>query len=136
MNIFTPMNLFEAIFFKFYFASSEFAWLYDKCESDFEIKFHILCCLTLLQDDLMDVVAAIHLSHKTVRRIRINFMFALIYNIIAIPIAAGECVPQGSILGPAYSFLWFPHIPTNEGEEIEQRVWKHKSQSLCCQLGW
>lgn len=44
----------------------------------------------LLQNDLLDVVAAIHLSKRTVWRVRLNLVLALIYNLVGIPIAAGE----------------------------------------------
>jgi Cu+-exporting ATPase len=46
------------------------------------------------------VIAAIKLSKATVKRIRFNFFFATVYNLIGIPIAAGLFLPLGLNLKP------------------------------------
>ncbi|CAF1682361.1 unnamed protein product [Rotaria magnacalcarata] len=56
--------------------------------------------IVLIRDELFDVVTAILLSKKTIRRIWINFIFAIGYNAIAIPIAAGVLVPANIHLKP------------------------------------
>lgn len=45
--------------------------------------------IILIKDDMRDVVTAIDLSRKTIWKIWENFFWAFIYNLIAIPIAAG-----------------------------------------------
>ncbi len=59
--------------------------------------------VTIISSDLMKISAAIRLSRQTVTTVRQNLFWAFIYNIIAIPIAAG-------ILYPAFGFLLSPMI--------------------------
>lgn len=57
--------------------------------------------ITLMHSDLRQIVKAIKLSKATIRTIRQNLFWALIYNIIAIPIAAGVLYPiNGFLLNP------------------------------------
>ncbi|MHA2368249.1 MAG: heavy metal translocating P-type ATPase, partial [Candidatus Hodarchaeales archaeon] len=56
----------------------------------------------LIKDDLRDVVTAIELSRKTMRKIKENMFWALGYNSAGIPIAAGILfLPLGLTLPPA-----------------------------------
>ncbi|XP_036913481.1 copper-transporting ATPase 2 isoform X2 [Sturnira hondurensis] len=56
--------------------------------------------IVLIRSDLLDVVAGIRLSKRTVWRIRLNLVLALIYNLVGVPIAAGVFMPLGIVLQP------------------------------------
>ena len=49
--------------------------------------------IVLMKSNLEDVITAIDLSRKTFSRIRLNYIWALGYNLLGIPIAAGVIFP-------------------------------------------
>jgi Cu+-exporting ATPase len=53
--------------------------------------------IILIKDDLMDVPKALLLSRATVRKIKQNLLWAFVYNVALIPVAAGILIP---FLGP------------------------------------
>jgi len=59
--------------------------------------------VTLVKGDLQGIVRAIRLSRGTMKNIRQNLFFALIYNVLGVPIAAG-------VLYPAFGLLLSPMI--------------------------
>ena len=56
--------------------------------------------IVLMKSDLADVLAAISLSRATMRNIKQNLFWALIYNVICIPVAAGALSFTGVTLNP------------------------------------
>ena len=54
--------------------------------------------VVLMRSDPQDVARAIRLGRKTISKIKQNMVWALIYNVIGIPIAAESCYPSFGIL--------------------------------------
>lgn len=60
--------------------------------------------ITLINKDLRSVVAAIDLSHKTMRTIKLNLFWAFGYNVVLIPVAMGVLFPFfGILLSPIFA---------------------------------
>ncbi|KAM3193853.1 hypothetical protein ACQJBY_070472 [Aegilops geniculata] len=56
----------------------------------------------LVRNNLEDVITAIDLSRKTFNRIRWNYFFAMAYNVVAIPVAAGALFPLTGLQMPPW----------------------------------
>jgi Cu2+-exporting ATPase len=61
--------------------------------------------LVLMRSDPLDVATAIQISRGTVRKMHQNLAWAVGYNSVAIPIAAGVLEPDGFTLSPAVAAL-------------------------------
>jgi Cu+-exporting ATPase len=61
--------------------------------------------IILVRSDLRDVVTAVDLSRTTFARIRLNYMWAICYNILGIPLAAGLFTPYGIMVPPIVAGL-------------------------------
>ena len=60
----------------------------------------------LVRNDLMDVVRAIRLGRATLAKVRQNLFWAMFYNILGIPLAAGALYyPLGLTLKPEFAGL-------------------------------
>lgn len=58
--------------------------------------------IVLVKNDLHDLLVALHLSRRTFNHIRINFLWAFLYNLVAIPLASGALFPLVGIAIPPY----------------------------------
>ncbi len=83
--------------------------------------------MVLVRNDLVDVAAAIQLSRATMRNIKQNLFWALFYNVLCIPVAAGVLSPFGITLTPdiaaAAMSLSSIFVVTNA---LRLRAWKPK----------
>jgi Cu+-exporting ATPase len=61
--------------------------------------------IVIIKNDLKDVVSAIRLARKTMSKIKQNLFFALIYNVIGIPVAARVFIGIGLVLKPELAGL-------------------------------
>ena len=61
--------------------------------------------IILMRDDLLDVVRAIKIGRATLSKVKQNLFWALFYNILGIPIAAGMLSSHGITLKPEYAGL-------------------------------
>ncbi|KAN0041192.1 hypothetical protein ACTFIV_003728 [Dictyostelium citrinum] len=105
--------------------------------------------IVLVKSDLRDVITAISLSKTTFNRIRFNYLWATLYNILGIPLAAGLLIPFGISIPPMMAGLAMafssisvvlsslhlktyqkPNIPIHSRttEETRQRIHKEQSQ--------
>jgi Cu+-exporting ATPase len=61
--------------------------------------------IVLMRDDLMDVVRAMQIGRATLGKVRQNLFWALFYNILGIPVAAGLFSSWGITLRPEFAGL-------------------------------
>ena len=83
--------------------------------------------MVLVRNDLVDVAAGIQLSRATMRNIKQNLFWALFYNVLCIPVAAGVLSPFGVTLTPdiaaAAMSMSSIFVVTNA---LRLRTWKPK----------
>ena len=62
--------------------------------------------VVLMRSDPVDVAGAVELSRATLRKMKQNLGWASVYNVLAIPVAAGALFPAtGFVIGPQWSAL-------------------------------
>ncbi|MDD5287234.1 MAG: heavy metal translocating P-type ATPase [Desulfuromonadaceae bacterium] len=61
--------------------------------------------IVLIRDDLLDVLRAIRIGRATLSKIKQNLFWAMLYNILGIPVAAGVLSGYGITLKPEYAGL-------------------------------
>ena len=84
-----------------------------------------------MRSDLLDVVAALHLSRKIFSTIKRNLIWACMYNILGIPFAMGFFLPLGLSLHPmmAGAAMAFSSVSVVTSS-LMLRWWKRPKESI------
>ncbi|KAG8950758.1 hypothetical protein FRC04_007177 [Tulasnella sp. 424] len=87
--------------------------------------------IVLMRSDLLDVVAALHLTRKIYSVIRRNLLWACIYNVLGIPLAMGLFLPWGVHLHPmAAGFAMACSSVSVVTSSLTLRWWKRPASSV------
>ncbi|KIJ20907.1 hypothetical protein PAXINDRAFT_165731 [Paxillus involutus ATCC 200175] len=87
--------------------------------------------IVLMRSDLLDVVAALHLSRSIFRTIRRNLIWACIYNVLGIPLAMGLFLPIGIYMHPmmAGAAMAFSSVSV-VSSSLMLKWWKRPAESI------
>ncbi|KAG9048005.1 hypothetical protein FS837_000959 [Tulasnella sp. UAMH 9824] len=87
--------------------------------------------IVLMRSDLLDVVAALHLTRKIYSVIRRNLLWACIYNVLGIPLAMGLFLPWGVHIHPmAAGFAMACSSVSVVTSSLTLRWWKRPASSI------
>lgn len=92
--------------------------------------------IVLMRSDLLDVVAALHLSRKIFSTIKRNLLWACLYNILGIPFAMGFFLPLGLSLHPmmAGAAMAFSSVSVVTSS-LTLKWWKRPKESILVENG-
>ncbi|RDB20848.1 putative copper-transporting ATPase HMA5 [Hypsizygus marmoreus] len=87
--------------------------------------------IVLMRSDLLDVVAALHLSRQIFAVIRRNLIWACVYNVLGIPLAMGFFLPFGLYMHPmlAGAAMAFSSVSVVTSS-LTLKWWKRPAESI------